>query len=84
MFKDYFEKKIVFFMGKKHSPIRKKYADAMLCYKISHFRSEVFRRSTKCFGCVAELNVLLAEAEVSNLDVAVLVEQQVFKLEEII
>ena len=43
---------------------------------------KIFRRSAKRFGRVAPSDVLLAKAEVGNLDVAVLVEQQVFKLKK--
>ena len=51
---------------------------------VPYFWCEIFRRSAECFCCVAELDVLLAKPEVGNLDVTVLVEQQVFKLKEII
>ena len=39
----------------------------------THLRGQIFRRPAESLGCVAPPDVLLAEAEVGDLDVTVLV-----------
>jgi hypothetical protein len=48
----------------------------------TYFRREILRSSAECFGRVSPSNVLLAQAEVRDLDVAVFVEEQIFKLKK--
>ncbi len=48
--------------------------------KITYFRRKIFRRSAKSLSRVSEGDVLLAQAEVGNLDVAILVKKQIFEL----
>ena len=50
--------------------------------KQTYFRREILRSSAECFGRVSPSNVLLAKAEVRDLDVAVFVEEQIFKLKK--
>ena len=51
--------------------------------KESYFRREVLGRSAESLGRVPEVDVLLAEAEVRDLDVPVLVEKKVLQLKSI-
>jgi hypothetical protein len=47
---------------------------------LSHLRGQILRGPAEGLGGVAPLDVLLAEPKISNLDMAVLIQQQVLQL----